>query len=91
MAEGKSGYSKSITKKEQDASYKSGFAEGAIIQTRNLREMLIERKQILEDEFKSHGNYALHNRILELCDVITLVEKELYKLSPGDCDWRRDK
>lgn len=88
MAESKSGYSKSITKKEQEASYKRGFAEGAIIQTKNLRELLIERKQNLKTEFKSHGNYALHNRIIELSDVITLVERELYKLSPEDCNQR---
>ena len=70
-----------------DAKYKDGVATGAIIQLKLLREQLIGRRYDLEVEFRMCGNYAICNRISELNDIISMIEKRVYELSPSDCDW----
>lgn len=76
-----------IRKEDLDDKYKEGFAAGTIIQLKLLREKLLERRFDLEDEFKMCGHSAICNRISELNDIIDIIEKRVFELSPNDCDW----
>ena len=87
MGISKSGCSTSITKSDLDAQYKNGFATGTIIILKQLREELCERRENLRAEYEMCEHNAICNRISELNDIIEIIEKKVYNLSPSDCDW----
>ena len=87
MALSASGCSTSITKEDLKRQYTQGFAEGVIIELKNFRKRLLERVEEYEDTYKMSGHNSICNRISELHEVISMIEKRVYELSPSDCDW----
>ena len=60
-----------------------------VIETlKDIRKKLSERVEELEDSYKESGHNSICNRISQVYEDINLIEKEVEKISPVDCDWR---
>lgn len=60
---------------------------GQINELKDFRNKLLERIEDYEDTYKMSGHNSICNRISELNEVISMIEKRVYELSPSDCDW----
>lgn len=59
-----------------------------VIETlKDVRKKLLERVDELEDVYRESGHNSIYNRISQLYEDINLIEKEVEKISPIDCDW----
>lgn len=59
-----------------------------VIETlKDVRKKLLERVDELEDVYRESGHNSICNRISQLYEDINLIEKEVKKISPIDCDW----
>lgn len=60
-----------------------------VIETlKDIRNKFLERVEELEDAYRESGHHSICNRISQLHEDIELIEKEVEKISPVDCDWR---
>lgn len=60
-----------------------------VIETlKDIRKKLLERVEELEDAYRESGHNSICNRISQVYEDINLIEKEVEKISPVDCDWR---
>lgn len=60
---------------------------GRIKALKELRNKLLARKNILDAAYIKKGNRLLEGKIIELTDIIQIIQDEVYKISPSDCDW----
>lgn len=59
-----------------------------VIETlKDIRNKFLERVGELEDAYRESGHNSICNRISQLHEDINLIEKEVEKISPVDCDW----
>ena len=58
-----------------------------VIETlKDIRNKFLERVKELEDAYRESGHNSICNRISQLHEDIELIEKEVEKISPVDCD-----
>lgn len=54
---------------------------------KDIRKKFLNRVEELENTYKESGHNSICNRISQLYEDINLIEKEVEKISPVDCDW----
>ena len=55
---------------------------------KDIRNKFLELVEELEDAYRESWHNSICNRISQLHEDINLIEKEVEKISPVDCDWR---
>lgn len=59
-----------------------------IIETlKDIRNKFLERVEDLKEAYIESGHNSICNRISQLYEDINLIESEIEKISPCDCDW----
>jgi hypothetical protein len=55
---------------------------------KDIRNKLLKRVEEYKEAYMECGHNSICNRISQLYEDINLVEKEVEKISPVDCDWQ---
>jgi hypothetical protein len=59
-----------------------------IVTLKEIRNKLLQRVEYYEEAYMEYGHNSICNRISQLYEDIELIEKEVEKISPADCDWK---
>lgn len=54
---------------------------------KELRKKFLRRVEDLEEGYRETGHNPICNRISQLREDINVIEEEIEKISPADCDW----